>query len=146
MTNPFTHTGLTNDTPYYYAVSAVFEGDIESELSAIVTATPVLIDITAPQNAYAVMNHGAFMTNSPEVVVTISANDIDTGVGAYLRLRSAHDADGWHARVGGCDTGDSSSARRFPSSSLRATARRRFLSGSKTWAATCPRRRAPPFW
>ena len=48
-----------------------------------VTATPVLIDITAPQNAYAVMNHGAFMTNSPEVVVTISANDIDTGVGAY---------------------------------------------------------------
>ena len=83
VTNPFTHTGLTNDTPYYYAVSAVFEGDVESELSAVVTATPVLIDITAPQNSYAVMNHGAFMTNSPEVVVTISANDIDTGVGAY---------------------------------------------------------------
>ncbi|HNO35915.1 MAG TPA: 6-bladed beta-propeller, partial [Nitrospira sp.] len=32
---------------------------------------------------YAVVNHGAFMTNSPEVVVTISATDIDTGVAAY---------------------------------------------------------------
>ena len=83
MTNPFTHTGLTNDTPYYYAVTAVFDGDVESALSNEVTATPVLIDITAPQNPYAVINHGAFMTNSPEVVVTISANDIDTGVGAY---------------------------------------------------------------
>ncbi len=83
VTNPFTHTGLTNDTPYYYAITAMFDGDVESELSHVVTATPVLIDITAPQNAYAVINHGAFMTNSPEVVVTISANDIDTGVGAY---------------------------------------------------------------
>ena len=32
VTNPFTHTGLTNDTPYYYAVAAVFDGDVESEL------------------------------------------------------------------------------------------------------------------
>lgn len=45
---------------------------------------PVLIDITAPQNPYAVINHGAFMTNSPDVVVTISATDLDTGVGAYF--------------------------------------------------------------
>ena len=64
-------------------MAEVFDGDIESELSNVVNATPVLIDITAPQNPYAVINHGAFMTNSPEVVVTISANDIDTGVGAY---------------------------------------------------------------
>ncbi|MDF0644673.1 MAG: 6-bladed beta-propeller [Nitrospira sp.] len=84
VTNPFTHTGLTNDTPYFYAVAAVFESGTESELSAEVTAMPVLIDVTAPQNAYAVINHGAFMTNSPEVVVTISANDVDTGVGAYF--------------------------------------------------------------
>ena len=69
------------------------------------TATPVLIDITAPQNPYAVINHGAFMTNSPEVVVTISANDIDTGVGAYLCLRSPDDTHGRHAGMGGCDAG-----------------------------------------
>ena len=65
-------------------MAAVFDGDVESELSNEVSATPVLIDITAPQNPYAVINHGAFMTNTPEVVVTISANDVDTGVGAYF--------------------------------------------------------------
>ncbi len=84
VTNPYTHTGLTNDVPYFYAVTAVFEDGRESALSEEVTATPVLIDMTAPQNPYAVINHGAFMTNSPEVMVTISANDIDTGVASYF--------------------------------------------------------------
>jgi DNA-binding beta-propeller fold protein YncE len=84
VTNPYTHEGLSNDTPYYYAVTASFEDGTESGLSEEVTATPVLIDITAPQNPYAVINHGAFMTNSPDVVVTISATDLDTGVGAYF--------------------------------------------------------------
>jgi tripartite motif-containing protein 71 len=84
VTNPYAHTGLSNDTPYHYAVTAVFENGAESELSNEVTATPVLIDITAPQNPYAVINHGAFMTNTPEVIVTISANDVDTGVAAYF--------------------------------------------------------------
>ncbi len=40
---------------------------------------PVLIDITAPQNPYAVINHGAFMTNSPDVAVTISTTDLRPG-------------------------------------------------------------------
>ena len=84
VTNPYTHEGLTNDTPYFYAVTATFEDGTESGVSEEVTATPVLIDITAPQNPYAVINHGAFMTNSPDVVVTISATDLDTGVGAYF--------------------------------------------------------------
>ena len=84
VTTPYTHEGLTNDTPYFYAVTASFEDGAESGLSEEVTAIPVLIDITAPQNPYAVINHGAFMTNSPEVVVTISATDLDTGVGAYF--------------------------------------------------------------
>jgi len=84
VTNPYTHEGLTNDKPYFYAVTASFDDDKESALSEEVTAMPVLIDITAPQNPYAVINHGAFMTNSPEVMVTISANDVDTGVGAYF--------------------------------------------------------------
>lgn len=81
--NPYVHSGLTNDVPYYYALAAVYEGDVESGLSEEVTATPILIDMTAPQNPYAVLNHGAFMSNSPEVVVTISANDVDSGVAAY---------------------------------------------------------------
>lgn len=84
VTNPYAHEGLTNDTPYFYAVTASFEDEAESGLSEEVTATPVLVDITAPQNPYAVINHGAFMTNSPDVVVTISATDLDTGVGAYF--------------------------------------------------------------
>jgi tripartite motif-containing protein 71 len=84
VTNPYAHTGLSNDTPYHYAVTAVFETGVESDLSNEVTATPVLIDITAPQNPYAVINHGAFMTNTPEVIVTVSANDVDTGVAAYF--------------------------------------------------------------
>jgi tripartite motif-containing protein 71 len=84
VTNPYTHEGLTNDTPYFYSVTASFEDGVESDLSEEVMAMPVLIDITAPQNPYAVINHGAFMTNSPDVVVTISATDLDTGVGAYF--------------------------------------------------------------
>lgn len=83
VTSPFIHSGLTNDTPYYYALAAVFADGVESPLSEEVTVTPVLIDMTAPQNPNAVINHGAFMTNSPEVIVTISANDVDTGVSAY---------------------------------------------------------------
>jgi tripartite motif-containing protein 71 len=83
VSSPYTHTGLTNDSPYYYALSAVYEDGKESALSAEIMVTPVLIDITAPQNPNAVINHGAFMTNSPDVVVTISANDVDTGVAAY---------------------------------------------------------------
>ncbi|MFO0774021.1 MAG: 6-bladed beta-propeller [Nitrospiraceae bacterium] len=81
--NPYVHTGLTNDVSYYYALAAVYEGDAESGLSEEVTVTPILIDMTAPQNPYAVLNHGAFMSNTPDVVVTISANDVDSGVAAY---------------------------------------------------------------
>lgn len=81
--SPYTHTGLTNETPYYYALTAVNEDGVESPLSDEVTATPVLIDITAPQTPYAVINHFAFMTNLPDIVVTISAKDLDTGVAAY---------------------------------------------------------------
>lgn len=83
VASPFIHTGLTNDMTYYYALTAVHGEGLESPLSEEVIATPVLIDMTAPQNPYAVINHGAFMTNSPDVVVTLSAIDVDTGVAAY---------------------------------------------------------------
>ena len=84
VTSPYNHSGLTNDTAYFYAITAVYEDEAESVLSKEVTAIPVLIDITAPQTPNAVINHGAFMTNSPEIVVTISANDLDTGVASYF--------------------------------------------------------------
>jgi len=83
VNSPFVHTGLTNDTAYSYAITAVYPDGRESDLSDEVTAVPTLIDMTAPQSPNAVINHGAFMTNLPDVVVTISASDVDTGVGAY---------------------------------------------------------------
>ncbi len=83
VTSPFVHSGLTNDIPYYYCLTAVYPDGKESGLSEEIASTPVLIDMTAPQNPNAVINHGAFMTNSPEIVVTISAHDVDTGVAAY---------------------------------------------------------------
>ncbi len=88
VSSPYVHSGLTNGNPYYYALSAVYENGGESVLSEEVTAMPVLIDITAPQNPYAVVNHGAFMTNTPDVILTISANDVDTGVAAYYIAES----------------------------------------------------------
>ncbi len=42
-----------------------------------------MIDMAAPQNAYIIINHGAFMTNLPDVVLTISANDVDSGIAGY---------------------------------------------------------------
>ncbi|RMH34632.1 MAG: 6-bladed beta-propeller [Nitrospirae bacterium] len=84
VTSPYTHTGLTNNTAYYYALTAVTEEGAESPLSAEESATPVLIDIAAPQNPDIVLNHGAYMTNSPDLVATISAKDLDTGVAAYF--------------------------------------------------------------
>ncbi len=83
ISSPFTHVGLTNDTVYYYRLTAVFQDGRESEGSEELSVTPVLIDMTAPQSPNAVINHGAFMTNAPDIVVTISATDLDTGVGAY---------------------------------------------------------------
>lgn len=83
VTSPYVHSGLTNDMAYYYALSAVYEDGMESPLSEEVSAVPVLIDMAAPQNPNVVLNHGAFMTNSPDVIATISANDVDTGVAAY---------------------------------------------------------------
>jgi len=84
VTSPYTHSGLTNETPYYYALAVVNDDGQESRLSEEKTATPVLIDITAPQNPDIVLNHGAYMTNSPDLVATISAKDIDTGIAAYF--------------------------------------------------------------
>ncbi len=83
-TSPYTHTGLTNNTPYFYALAAVTEEGLESPISEEKSATPILIDITAPQNPDIVLNHGAYMTNSPDLVATISAKDLDTGVAAYF--------------------------------------------------------------
>ncbi|MDD9819557.1 MAG: 6-bladed beta-propeller [Nitrospira sp.] len=84
VTSPYTHTGLTNDATYYYALTSVDENEAESPLSDEQEVTPVLIDVAAPQNPDIVLNHGATMTNSPDLVATISARDLDTGVAGYF--------------------------------------------------------------
>lgn len=84
VTSPHSHMGLTNSTTYYYGLSAVTEDGAESLLSEEYSATPTLIDVTAPQNPDIVLNHGAYMTNSPDLVATISAKDVDSGVSAYF--------------------------------------------------------------
>ncbi len=84
VTSPFHHTGLTNNTHYYYALTSVNEDGGESFLSQEQSVVPVLIDMAAPQNADIVLNHWAYMTNSLDVVATISAKDMDTGVTGYF--------------------------------------------------------------
>lgn len=84
VTSPYTHTGLTNNTPYYYALTIVDESENESALSNEEEVAPLLIDLAAPQNPDLVINHGAYMSNSLDVVATISAKDMDTGVAGYF--------------------------------------------------------------
>ncbi len=84
ITSPYAHTGLTNNASYYYALTCVDENEVEGPLSEEQTVVPVLIDLAAPQNPDLVLNHGAYMTNSLDVVATISAKDMDTGVTGYF--------------------------------------------------------------
>lgn len=84
VTSPFTHSGLTNNAQYYYALSCVDEEGKEGALSDEQSVVPVLVDLAAPQNPDVVLNHGAYMTNSLDVVATISAKDLDTGVAGYF--------------------------------------------------------------
>ena len=118
---------------------------MESGPSEEVTAIPVLIDITAPQNPYAVINHGAFMTNSAEVVVTISATDLDTGVGAYFisesPLTPVAGTPGWVDVTSAIKFGP-----RFRSFSRLEMGTKPFMCGSKISATMSPRRPARPFW
>src|SRR5207253_2347298 len=83
VNSPYTHVGLSNGTSYRFVLTAVTAEGTESEPSPEVEATPSMIDMAAHQNAYIIINHGAFMTNLPDVVLTISANDVDSGVAGY---------------------------------------------------------------
>src|SRR5437867_2275655 len=83
VSSPYTHVGLSNGTSYRFVLTAITAEGTESEPSPEVEATPSMIDRAAPQNAYMIINHGAFMTNLPDVVLTISANDVDSGVAGY---------------------------------------------------------------
>src|SRR3970282_239561 len=84
VSSPYTHVGLANGTPYYFILTAVAPGGAESPASPETEASPTMIDLSAPQNPYMIINHGAFMTNIPDVVLTISANDVDSGVAGYF--------------------------------------------------------------
>jgi len=84
VTSPHSHIGLTNNTPYSYVLTCVDESENEGAISEEQAVAPVLIDLAAPQNPDLVMNHGAYMTSSLDVVATISAKDMDTGVAGYF--------------------------------------------------------------
>src|SRR5207245_2887009 len=84
VASPYTHGGLANGTTYYFVLTAVGAEGGESPASPVVEATPTMVDLAAPQNPYMIINHGAFMTNLPDVVLTISANDVDSGVAGYF--------------------------------------------------------------
>ena len=82
--SPYTHVGLSNNTSYYYALTCVNEEEVEGPLSEEQEIMPVLIDVSAPQTPDIVLNHGAHMANTLDVVATISAKDLDTGVAGYF--------------------------------------------------------------
>ncbi len=88
VTSPYLHTGLLNDTTYYYIVTAV-NGYGESSESSQVSATPastVFPDTTAPLNTTAsnFINSGAASTNSMNVTLSLSATDIVGVIGYYV--------------------------------------------------------------
>ena len=83
VSSPYTHVGLANGTTYRFMLTAVTAEGTESLPSPEVEATPSMIDVAAPQNPYMIINHGAFMTNLPDAVLTISANDVDSGIAGY---------------------------------------------------------------
>jgi tripartite motif-containing protein 71 len=83
VSSPYTHVGLSNGTTYRFMLTAVTAEGTESLPSPEVEATPSMIDVAAPQNPYMIINHGAFMTNLPDAVLTISANDVDSGIAGY---------------------------------------------------------------
>src|SRR3989442_61781 len=81
---PYTHGGLANGTSYYFMLTAVSAEGTESPPSPVVEATPTMVDLAAPQNPYMIINHGAFMTNLPDAILTVSAHDVDSGVAGYF--------------------------------------------------------------
>src|SRR3989441_99017 len=84
VASPYTHGGLANGTTYYFMLTAVSAEGTQSPPSPVVEATPTMVDLAAPQNPYMIINHGAFMTNLPDVVLTVSAHDVDSGVAGYF--------------------------------------------------------------
>src|SRR5207245_2347434 len=84
VASPYTHGGLANGTTYYFMLTAVSAEGTQSPPSPVVEATPTMVDLAAPQNPYMIINHGAFITNLPDVVLTVSAHDVDSGVAGHF--------------------------------------------------------------
>ena len=101
-TSPYTHTGRTNGTTYYYVVTAVNSYGESSE-SSQVSGTPqstTTSDTTAPSNITSsnFINSGASSTTSTSVTLTLSAAD-NVGVTGYYASETSTtpsaNASGW---------------------------------------------------
>ncbi len=99
-TSPYTHTGRTNGTTYYYIVTAVNSSGESSE-SSQVSAIPTLSgtsDTTAPSSSSVSINSGASSTTSTSVTLTLSATD-NVGVTGYYASETSTtpsaSASGW---------------------------------------------------
>ncbi|MBI5207101.1 MAG: Ig-like domain-containing protein, partial [Candidatus Firestonebacteria bacterium] len=97
VTNPYSHTSLTNGTKYYYAVTAV-NGNGESDLSDEVSATPKNDNIPANNTVINFINSGVSTANSTTVTLNISATDNVGVIGYYVSessLKPTSSASGW---------------------------------------------------
>jgi hypothetical protein len=80
VTKPYVHKGLTNDTPYYYIVTASNDSG-ESEESSEVSATPSHINLTPVTGAVIIDHTNARIDTIPEQWITVAKQDLHIAYG-----------------------------------------------------------------
>ena len=91
VTSPYTHTGLTNNTPYFYVLTAVTEEGAESSTSEEHTATPVLIEYhRSTKSGYCLKPRGVY-----DQLRRLGGHDFRQGFGygrrSLFHFRKPHD-------------------------------------------------------